>query len=108
MIYVFTYVYGWIQFAMFMWVLVPFFFNFLFYIEVLVDYWSIGFPGGANGKEPACQCRRNGFYLWVEKIPWRRQWQPTPVSLPGESHGQRSLESYSPWDSTESDTTEAT
>ena len=38
MIYVFTYVYGWIQFAMFMWVLVPFFFNFLFYIEVLVDY----------------------------------------------------------------------
>ena len=37
MIYVFTYVYGWIQFAMFMWVLVPFFFNFLFYIEVLAS-----------------------------------------------------------------------
>ena len=34
---------------------------------------------------------------WVGKIPWRRAWQPTPVSLPRESHGQRSLEGYSPW-----------
>ena len=34
---------------------------------------------------------------WVGKIPWRRVWQPTPVFLPGESHGQRSLEGYSPW-----------
>ena len=33
----------------------------------------------------------------IEKIPWRREWQPTPVFLSGESHGQRSLESYSPW-----------
>ena len=31
------------------------------------------------------------------KSPWRRKWQPTPVFLPGESHGQRSLEGYSPW-----------
>ena len=57
------------------------------------------FPGGASGKEPACQCRRHkrrGFDPWVEKIPWRRAWQPTPVSLPGESHGQRSLGGYSP------------
>ena len=37
------------------------------------------------------QCRRPGFDCWVRKIPWRREWQPTPVSLPGESHGQRSL-----------------
>ena len=59
-----------------------------------------GFPGGAVGKEPACQCRRYttcGFDPWVRKIPWRRAWQPTPVFLPGESHGQRSLEGYSPW-----------
>ena len=52
-----------------------------------------GFPGGARGKEPACQSRRHkfpGFSPWVEKIPWRRKWQPTPVCLPGESHGQRS------------------
>ena len=34
---------------------------------------------------------RSGFDPWVGKIPWRRKWQPTPVSLPGESHGQRSL-----------------
>ena len=34
---------------------------------------------------------------WIGKIPWRRKWQPTPVFLPGESHGQRSLVGYSPW-----------
>ena len=39
---------------------------------------------------------------------WRRKWQPTPVFLPGESHGQRSLVGCSPWGRTESDTTEAT
>jgi len=33
---------------------------------------------------------RPGFFSWVRKIPWRREWQPTPVFLPGESHGQRS------------------
>ena len=45
--------------------------------------------------------------MWVQflgqKIPWRRKWQPTPVFLPGESHGQRNLEGYSPWGRTESD-----
>ena len=46
------------------------------------------------------------FNLWVRKIPWRRKWQPTPVFLPGESHGQRSLEGCSPWGCKESDTTE--
>ena len=40
---------------------------------------------------------RAGFDPWVGKVPWRRQWQPTPVFLPGESHGQRSLADYSPW-----------
>ena len=39
-----------------------------------------------------------GFNLWVEKSPWRRKWQPVPVFLPGESHGQRSLAGYSPQD----------
>ena len=33
---------------------------------------------------------------WVWKIPWRRKWQPTPVFLPGKSHGQGSLVGYSP------------
>ena len=40
--------------------------------------------------------KRRGFDPWVWKIPWRRKWQLTPVFLPGESHGQRSLASYSP------------
>ena len=50
-----------------------------------------GFPGGSVVKKPACQCRKPGFDPWVRKIPWRRKWQPTPVFLPGKSHGQRSL-----------------
>ena len=65
-----------------------------------------GFPGGASSKESACQCRGWGFDPWVRKIPWKRDWQPTPVFLPGESHGQRSLAGYSPWDLKELDTTE--
>ena len=43
------------------------------------------------------QCRRVGFYPWVRKIPLRGKWQPTPVFLPGEVHGQRSLVGYSSW-----------
>ena len=57
-------------------------------------------PGGASGKEPTCQCRRPKrckFDSWVGEIPCRRVWQPTPVFLSGESHGQRSLVGYSPW-----------
>jgi len=49
---------------------------------------------------------RPEFDPWVGKIPWRRAWQPTPVSLPGEFHGQKNLASYSPWGHKESDTTE--
>ena len=52
------------------------------------------------------QCRRPGLDPWVRKIPWRRKWQPTPVLLPGKSHGQRSLVDYSAWGLKESDTTE--
>ena len=51
---------------------------------------------------------RDGFNPWVGKIPWSGAWQPTPVFLPGESHGQRSLAGYSPWGHKELDTTEAT
>ena len=52
--------------------------------------------------------RRHQFDAWVRKIPWRRAWQPTPVFLPGESHGQKSLAPYGPQSHRESDTTEAT
>ena len=57
-----------------------------------------GFPGGDSGKESTCQCRRHKNYRfnpWVGKIPCRRKWQPTPVFLSGESHGQKSLVVYS-------------
>ena len=60
---------------------------------------SPGFPGGTGGKEPICQCKRHktrGFDPWVRKIPWRRAWQPTPVFMPEESYGQRSLADCSP------------
>ena len=80
---------------------------FLFKIyQVEVYIYLMGFPGGASGKEAACQCRRHkrhGFNPWVRKIPWRRAWQPTPVFLPGESHGQRSLVGYSAWGRKKSD-----
>ena len=58
-------------------------------------------PGWCSGKEPTCQCRRRRrrrFDPWVRKIPWRRKWQPTPVFLPGKSHGQRSLVDCIAWD----------
>ena len=57
----------------------------------------LGIPGGVSGKETACQCRRHKgleFDLWVGKIPWGRKWQPTPVFLPGDAHGQMSLLGY--------------
>ena len=66
-----------------------------------------GFPRWLSGKESA-RSRRHEFNPWVgkiQKIPWRRKWQPTAVFLPGESHGQRSLVGYSSWGRKESDRT---
>ena len=48
----------------------------------------------------------SGNVFFLPTVPWRRKWQPTPVFLPGEFHGQRSLAGYGPWGRTESDTTE--
>ena len=50
---------------------------------------------------------RGRFDPWVRKIPWRRVWQPTPIFLPAESHGERSLVGYRPWGHKELDTTKA-
>ena len=50
--------------------------------------------------------QETGFDPWVEKILWRKEWLPTPVFLPGESHGERSLVRYSPCDRKESDMAE--
>ena len=69
------------------------------------------FASGTNGEELACQCRRHKrcrFGPWVGEILSGRKWQPTPVFLPGESHGQRSLVGYSPWDRKELDVPQAT
>ena len=63
-------------------------------------------PGFLLRRSSVClQCGRPRLNPWVRKISWRRQWQPTPVFLPGKFHGQRSLVIYSPWGHKESDTT---
>ena len=51
------------------------------------------FPGGSSGKEPSCQWKRHEAQIQSREreISWRRKWQATPVFLPRESHGQRSL-----------------
>ena len=66
----------------------------------------MGFSGGSDGKESTCKPRRPGYNPWVRKNPWRRKRQLTPVFLPGESHGQRSLVDYSPWGHKKLDVTE--
>ena len=68
----------------------------------------MGLPRWLNGKESACQCRRQSrhdFNPWVRKIPWRRKWQPTRGFLPGKSHGQKGLAGHSPWGCKKSDMT---
>ena len=50
-------------------------------------------------------CRRPKFNPWF-RIPWRREWLPTPVFFPGESYGLRSLVGYSPWGCKELEKTE--
>ena len=70
----------------------------LFYFFLRIPF--EGFPGGSNDKESACNAGNLGL------IPWGRKWQPAPVFLPGESHGQRSLVGCSPRGHKESDTTE--
>ena len=61
---------------------IPTFFFFFFFLCMCLSR-VIGFAGGSSGKEPVCQCRRHKrlqFSPWVQKIPWRRAWQPTHYS----------------------------
>ena len=78
-------------------------------LAALTTFWliylSLGLLWWLRGLSVCLQCARPGFDPWVGKIPWRRKWQPTPVFLPGESHGWRNLVGYSPWGRKESDTT---
>ena len=50
-----------------------------------------------SGEESALQCKRHWFDPRIGKISCRRKWQPTPIVLPGKSHGQRNLATCSPW-----------
>ena len=79
----------------------------LFGVLCLGFSFHVSFPGGSD-----LQCSRLvlmqeiGFNAWVRKIPWRKEWLPNPVFLPGAFHRQRSLVGYSPWGSRESAMTE--
>ena len=64
------------------------------------------FPSGSDGKESACSAGDLGFLGQEDLL--EKGWLPTPVLLPGELHGQKSLVGYSSWGHQESDTTEAT
>ena len=64
--------------------------------------------GGSVVKNPPAHAGDTQLDLWIRKLPWRRKWQPTPVFLPGKSHGQTSLVGYSPWGCKKSDTTQHT
>ena len=82
------------------------------YIYASVCVWDrlptpviLGFPGGSDDKESTCNARP-GFDPWVAKAPCHMAWQTTPVFLPRESHGQRSLAGYCAWGCKESDTAE--
>ena len=66
----------------------------------------MGFPGGSDGKESDFSAGDPGSFPRLGRFPWRRKWQPTPVFLPKEFHGQRSLAGYSPWVCKEVDMTE--
>ena len=66
----------------------------------------MGSPVGSDGKESACNSGKSGLIPGSGKIPWRRNWQATPVFLPRESHGQRSLAHYRPQGRKELDMTE--
>ena len=109
--------------------------HFIFFLTALgvTDLWSAAYAGGIwfDAHPVFCPCllasvapskdalaiknlsaslgdAETRFNPWVGKIPWRREWQPTPVFLLGASHGQRSLAGHSPWDHKESDTAEVT
>ena len=74
--------------------------NFLQKYDIFVD-----FPGGSDSKASAYNAGDLDSTPG-SRILWRRKWQPTPVFLPGATHGRRSLVGYSPWGLKESDTTE--
>ena len=76
----------------------------MYLVSIYTCLW--GFPGGSEVKASTSDAGDLGLIPGSGRFPWRRKWQPTPVFLPGESHGRRSLVGYSPWGCKELDTTE--
>ena len=74
--------------------------------DICIFMAAYGFPSGSDGIESACNAGDLGSIPEFGQIPWRRNWQPTPVFLPGKFHRQRNLLDYSPWTCKELDTTE--
>ena len=66
------------------------------------------FPGGSDGKESTCIAEDPGLIPGQGRFPWRREWLLSPVLLPEESHGERSLAGYNPWGRKEPDMTQRT
>ena len=73
---------------------------------ILIHIIEQGFPVGSDGKESACNAGDPSSIPGSGRFSWRREWQPTPVFLPGEFPGQRIMAGYSPWGPKELDTSE--
>ena len=80
--------------------------GFYLYVRIKSGVWGIWASLVAQMVKNLPAVQKNQVQSWVRKIRWRREWLPTPVFLPGEFHGQRSLGSYTPWGHKELDTTE--
>ena len=82
--------------------------KFFMFLKMYTFYGLPRWPSVKNLPTSTGRLKRPGFNPWIKKISWRRAWQPTPVFLPREPDGQRSLAGFSPQGHTESDITEAT
>ena len=80
--------------------------NSLFKCSALIFSWTFCYSRFTESKASACNVGEPGLIPGSGRFPWRRKWQPTPVLLPGESHGGRSLVGCSPWGLKELDMTE--
>ena len=68
----------------------------MFKVLIMLVQMSMGFPGGSDSQESACNAEDLGSIPGSGRTPWRREWLSTPALLPGECHGQRSQVGYSP------------
>ena len=77
-----------------------------YFLEPFAEWSGFGASLVAQTVKNLSSVQETRFDPWVGKIPSGREWQPTPVFLPGEFHGQRSLAGYGSWGCKELDTTE--